>query len=81
MAFNTRADQKGQFVLHTVGTGLTRTDQVAITSTPTGVTGTYATGGGTNALVGGTHTGGIGSTAYTIGDIVAALKTNGLIPK
>ena len=80
MAYNTRADQKGQFVIHTVGTGLSRVDSVAITSTPTGVTGTYSTGGGTTALVGGKHTGGTGSTAYTIGDIVAALKGAGIIP-
>ena len=81
MAYNTRADQKGQFVLNSVSTGFSRVDGLAFTSTPTSVTGTYAAHGGTNALVGGTHTGGIGSTAYTIGDLVAALKTLGFIPE
>lgn len=80
MSNNTRADQKGQFVLHTVGAGLSRVDGVAVTTAAVGVTGTYTTGGGTTALVGGKHTGGIGNTACTIGDCVAALKNAGLLP-
>ena len=79
MAYNTRADQKGQFVLAN-GKSLARVDGVALTTTPTNVTGTYAAVSGNAANIAGTHTGGTGSTAYTIGDIVFALKTAGLIP-
>ena len=39
----------------------------------------YTAGTGTAVTIDGTFTGGVGVTAYTIGDIVAALKTLGLI--
>lgn len=39
----------------------------------------YTAGTGTAVTIDGKHTGGIGSTAYTLGDIVAALKDLGLI--
>ena len=39
----------------------------------------YAAGSSTAVTIDGTFTGGTGSTAYTVGDIVAALKTQGFI--
>lgn len=45
----------------------------------TGQTSGY-TAGTTAAHTDGTFTGGIGTTAYTIGDLVRFLKVNGIIP-
>jgi hypothetical protein len=47
--------------------------------TATGQTAGYVTGVGTAVLADGTFTGGVGATAYTLGDIVKALKNLGLI--
>ena len=41
----------------------------------------YTAGTSTAVTIDGTFTGGVGTTAYTIGDIVAALKTLGVIAK
>ena len=79
MAYNTRADQKGQFVLNTVGTGFSRVDGVAITSAPTGVTGGFTANTGLPVNSSSTFTGGTGSTVYTIDDIVAQLKGLGFL--
>lgn len=45
----------------------------------TGITTGFTAGAGTNVLSDSSFTGNIGSTAYTIGDVVAHLKTVGLI--
>ena len=45
----------------------------------TGQTAGYSPGIGTSVSTAGTFTGGLGSTACTIGDIVRALKTLGLL--
>lgn len=44
-----------------------------------GVTQQTAAGAGAAVKVDSTTTGGIGSTAFTVGDIVAALKTMGVL--
>lgn len=49
------------------------------TLTPSGVTSGFTANTGTPMLSGSTSTGGSGSTVYTFGDIVAALKTLGVI--
>lgn len=51
----------------------------AAQSTPAGNTHTVAAGSVTSVFVNTTFDGSIGSTAYTVGDIVAALKTLGLL--
>jgi len=47
----------------------------------TGTTAGFTAGSGTGANDDSTFTGDVGTTAYTIGDIVAHLKTLGLIAK
>jgi hypothetical protein len=51
----------------------------AIQFATTGTTGGFTAGGGTAMNSASTSTGGTGSTAYTFGDLVLALKTNGQI--
>lgn len=48
---------------------------------PTGVTDTPTVGTGAEVHVDTTFDGGLGTTAYTIGDIVAALKSYGALPQ
>ena len=55
--------------------GATPTVQYATTGTSAG----FTAGGGTTATHLSTFTGNIGSTAYTVGDIVRCLKLNGLM--
>jgi hypothetical protein len=52
---------------------------IFINFTPTGVTQQTAAGAGAAVKVDSTSTGGIGSTAYTVGDVIAALKTMGVL--
>ena len=47
---------------------------------PGGVTTGFTAGGGTTATHQSTFTGGIGTTAYTVGDVVNVLKRLGLMP-
>lgn len=49
------------------------------TQNTTGTTSGFAAGAGTAASSGSTHTGALGSTAYTVGDIVRALKVLGIL--
>jgi hypothetical protein len=48
-------------------------------ATPAGNTHTVAAGSTTAAYVNTTYDGGTGTTAYTVGDLVAILKANGLL--
>ena len=47
--------------------------------TPANLTGTAAAGSVTNVYTNTTFTGGIGSTAYTVADLVAILKAAGIL--
>lgn len=47
--------------------------------TAAGTTTGYTTGAGTALTVDGTFTGNVGATAYTVGDVVRALKQLGLL--
>lgn len=48
-------------------------------ATPTHVSAGFTAGGGTAATSTDTYTGNVGSTAYTVGDLVAILKGLGLL--
>ncbi len=50
-----------------------------VQATPAGNTTTPTAGSTTAVYVNTTFSGGIGSTAYTVGDLVAILKANGLL--
>lgn len=70
-------DVLGKSASHKVGLwGATPVIQQAL---PAGNTATTAAGAGAAVKVDTSFTGGIGTTAYTVGDIVAALKTIGAL--
>jgi len=48
-------------------------------ATPTHVSAGFTAGGGTAATSTDTYTGNTGTTAYTVGDLVFILKSNGLL--
>lgn len=73
-----RADQEQQVLLHN-GTAIARADGASIQKTGSAVTSGFTASTGTTVVSGSTFTGGTGSSAYTIGDIVAALKNFGLL--
>ena len=75
-----RPDQEGEVVLHN-GTNFVRGDGTAVAApAPSGNTHTVAAGATTSVFTNTTFDGGTGSTAYTVGDIVAALKSVKIIP-
>lgn len=74
-----RADQEGLQLFVDPVQGLVRKDGTVLKHSGTGVTAGFTAGTGTAVESGSTFTGNTGSTAYTIGDVVAALKATGIL--
>ena len=75
-----RADQEGAVLAVNTSGKIVRDDGTSIQpAAPAGNTHTPTAGSTTSVFVNTTFDGGTGSTAYTVGDIVLALKTLGLI--
>lgn len=73
-----RPDQDGFQILHQNGV-LVRADGTVLQATGTGNTHTKAAGSTTAVYTNTTFDGSIGTTGYTVGDIVAALKGAGIL--
>ena len=82
---------QGSISLQTAGTermNISQAGLITIASAPqwtavtaiTATTGTFAAGAGTAALSGSSWAGNSGTRAYTVSDIVTALKQSGILP-
>ncbi len=75
----TRADQDGFVLLHDQNNLLVRKDGTKLNSSSTGNIHTKAAGSTTTVFTNTTFDGSTGSTGYTVGDIVLALKNAGIL--
>jgi hypothetical protein len=73
-----RADQDGQQLFHDNGV-LKKKDGTSLQSSGTGNTHTVTAGSTTSVFVNTTFDGSTGSSAYTVGDMVKALKAAGIL--
>lgn len=74
-----RPDEEGLVVIHDATNGLRRNDGTSLKQSSTGNTHTVAAGSTTGVFTNTTFDGSTGSTGYTIGDLVKAMKTAGLL--
>jgi hypothetical protein len=73
-----RADQEGLELIHD-GTQIVRKDGTSLKTSTTGNTHTVAAGSTTTVFTNTTFDGGLGGSAYTVGDVVKALKNAGIL--
>jgi hypothetical protein len=73
-----RPDQDGQIVTHD-GAKLVRKDGTVLQGSTTGNVHTVAAGATTSVFTNTTFDGSTGSTGYTLGDVVKALKGAGIL--
>jgi hypothetical protein len=74
-----RPDQEGEIVLHDGARRLVREDGIVLQGSSTGNTHAVAAGSTTSVFTNTTFDGSTGATAYTLGDVVKALKGAGVL--